>query len=871
MPQLDVIANALTHGRIQVAGQVATSMFEGNGDHIGQARDLGRLLRKLYLDFHVRGIHEFCRAHVAHFSSDISAIVLEPVKPELDLTEEWSKRLDSLADERLSNELAECIKAAEMREAEEVARALFSVADTPENLARRARYIGGILGSLVHEQKRAAGLVQRIVHSPQTFGIDSEVAQMVEAERQRSAGAAARRERPVGALNRTELTQAAVEISRSLPGRMAIQEPKPEECDGFMRTMSAIIRCCLLSYRHNRFHEATMLMVEFSPKEVSAAGAMAGVEQRLHPTLGRTARSVAARVFRELGETQRVFEPYMDFAKEQVRSRVGPYCVEALGLLRNPESVKFIVEAMADRGLDVRTEALFALGTIGDEQAEKILFDVLQEDVSGRVIEGPARREAMTVLSSLARIGRRRGAAGRSEIVARALKIIPRDDMGFTLHVLLSFFTGKVSAFQPEILDWAARTATAALWNLERPELKQGAQKSPLGYRQPLIDLLEHLAPHSMSAINETASENIKSYSGAYLALAEFYAKVPDPSSIPVLKQMFFNTFLHEAPRNRSAYQKETVFDPATEEHSELKKDRVLAALIYAVDKIGGEDAQDLLADLFDQMQSGHLPRPGKETADILMDAHMRSAKRRGVSAFPSKPETAAEVRGPEADVIPSITEEDERLISELTAGYLFAGKRREKKVAAMAALAHRKILAAVPAIIDHLSDKDNIIASAAITALVDFGSGAMPVPLLRGFHDELINALARGENVTRVKLVEVLTKLKPRKSPLKDRLERLRMERPRDLALNSMVAKILGDGEKPRVDATPVPRRTASPAAVTVSPGDMEKPAQKSSPDKPAKPDSHMDQLEKRRAYLLARQEWIRGGKQGKPPEPPA
>jgi hypothetical protein len=343
--------------------------------------------------------------------------------------------------------------------------------------------------------------------------------------------------------------------------------------------------------------------------------------------------------------------------------------------------------------------------------------------------------------------------------------------------------------------------------------------------------------------------------------LGEFYAKVKDASALPVLRHLLFNTFLHDDTAKRSAYKRETVFDPATEQSTDLSKDKVLGSLIHAIDSIGGEEAQDILSEIFDQIQSGRLPRPGQETANTLMDAHMRSAKRRGVSAFPALPSAEeGEDQLSHSDHVKPVTDEELELMNQLRGSYLFAGRRREKKVAAMAALAQRKLVAALPDMVQHLTDKDPMISAAAVTALMDFGSGRLAPNVLNALHGELLKALESDDHSVRLKASEVLAKLGPRKPPLKEKLEAIAGRPDARAVVKGLASRLLGSPPAmPSGGGTQTPRPGPSPLAGEKGPG--------SAAPKPSLPAT---ELEKKRAYLIARQEWIRGGKRGDPPEPP-
>jgi HEAT repeat protein len=153
-----------------------------------------------------------------------------------------------------------------------------------------------------------------------------------------------------------------------------------------------------------------------------------------------------------------------------------------------------------------------------------------------------------------------------------------------------------------------------------------------------------------------------------------------------------------------------------------------------------------------------------------------------------------------------------------------------------MVALAQRKIAGALPAIIRHLNDKDTIIQNAAVSAVLDFAAEPLPANLLGQLHAELLGTLESGDNQMRVKIAEVLMRLNPRRSPLKERLEQMASKPDLQLPVKAVLGKL--------IDARPAVKAGAGKSNV-----------------------SPTATLEKKRAYMMARQEWIRSGKRG--PEP--
>ncbi|MCX7719142.1 MAG: HEAT repeat domain-containing protein [Candidatus Sumerlaeaceae bacterium] len=860
MASVQAIEEALRHGKVEAAHRLAAEWLHPRDTQAERAAEVGRLLKALYDDFVVAPIHEFYDKVIPVLPVGSQAAVQAAVKPDIDRTQTWARRLAALANERLANQLADAVKANEMSAAEQVAAALFGSAQGAEDLAMRARQAGNILGGLIHERSRAEALLRTISRAPHKFGLDGALAADMEEEFQRAAAAAVRRERSVGATARVELTQTVVELSRALPGRMAIHEPNPEDFARFREEAGALMRAGLASVDQTALHEVTLLLVEFAPKALGGAGAMAGVEARLHSALGRTARLVSAQILQELGANRNVFTPYLAFARKNIRTRIGRYAVEVLGLFQNPEAVPFLVQCMSDKAAGVRAEAELALGAVGGDKALHTLLSALKADMSARVVEGEQRRDALNLLTALGRSARAMPADQRSRLIAQVVKIIPRDDSEFIIRILLNYFLGKLDGFDPAIIEWAAKTAVAALWKIELPELARRASSSPLGFRQPLIDLLERLMPLARRTVHEAVLENSRQYNGAYLAVAELYAKVPDPSNLEVLRQLVFNAVLHEPEQQRSAYAREMVADPAADERVELTKDKVMASLLHAVDKIGTEESEDFLSEIFQKVQSRQFPSLGGETASMIMDAHMRAAKRRGQSAF-APPGAAAPATQPVVEA--PVTEDDMRLLADLDASFFFAAKRRARRVAAMAGLAQRRIVAALPKIIAHLTDKDAIVAAAAATALLDFGGAGASAHARERLFDALLGVIVKGDNATRVKAAEVLRKLGPDKSPLRDRLEELASDPVLAAPARAIVLSLAAGPPKPKA-AEAGAGQAAKSESETVDPS-----INKYLPSKGAGANA-MSELDKKRAYMLARQEWIRGGKKGPEPKMP-
>jgi hypothetical protein len=865
LPHQIETALAQDHGPNAAAALLAAQRdTEIPGDTL---REIGEAAARQYREFHTHAVHQFLTELEKFLPTPAYQAVLAPLTADIEATRVWDRCLDEMASERLINGLVDKIKTKDMQGAEASAMALI-MGVPEESRPQRARFIGNMLGGLLAEKDRAHALVKSMSRNPLKFGLDPITVTDVEEEYARASAATATRERAQGGASRQNLTDAAVELSRQLPGRNVLHEPTEDEVHVFDRAVRAIVRSCLLSPQHDKFNEATRLLVEFSPKEVSAAGAMAGIEQRLYASLGRTARITADRVFQAIGQHPRVIHPYMEFTRQHLHERIGQYCVETLGLFRNADTVPFLRETLTDKSADARTEALFALGTIGTDAAFEELIGTLKQNTSGRVIEGEPRREAFTIISALGRMIRATPDVNRrSQLIKQIINALPKDDLEFLVRAVLNFFTGKQDGMDPAILRWGAQVAVTALWSTDRPELARAGRTQPLGFRQPLIDVLGRLAPFTMGTINETATKYAKLYSGAYLAMGEFYAKNPDPSQVPVIQQMLFNTALHDDTK-KSEYVKQTVFDATAGAQQDLTKDQVIAALAGALEKIDSDEARQAMSDMFQQVQNGQLPQPGPETAAILVKAHMAAQKASGQATMaPGGPQFASRGAGSTAaDTGPAptpVSEEDLQFIEDLKSRYLFASNRRAKKVAAMNALGNRKIAAAASVIVPHVNDSDAIIASAAQMALQDMTQQPVARQTQETVYRAIIDGIESGDNVLKVKLGEVLTKMGPTRPPLSEVLEKAAARESLPPAARAVLEKVMagpGAAGGPAHKRQPVvmdEQKLGAAAGYMPSAGGT-------------KGAEFVSDLDKKRAYMQARQDWIRGGKRGPEPKPP-
>jgi HEAT repeat protein len=604
--------------------------------------------------------------------------------------------------------------------------------------------------------------------------------------------------------------------------------------------------------------------------------------------MGRTARTIASRSLEAIGANDAAFRPYLIWAKGQIekQEKSAKTAIEVLGMLHQAAAVPLLKPLLGDRKFPYRSEVIFAIGAIGDQSSYDLLARQLDEDLRGRIVDGAKRREAFSIISALGRSTRTLDVATRSAVLARIVRILPDDDTELSVRVALNFLVGNLEGMDRDLLRWGARIATVALWSADRPELARAGKNAMLGFRQPLVDLCARLVPHAGEEIRQAAMDMAKQYQpGAYLSLGELWYKVSDPDALPVLKRLIFNTVLHDessVAATRSVYTRSTVRDAATEEQVDITRDRVLASLIHAVEKCGTPEADQHLAELFEQARAGRLQGVGQETVEILMRAQQRAGK-----TFDRRPDDSAD-QDADAPIKP-LTPEDVEKLNDLKARYWLAGNKRAKKVAAFVHLGQNRVVAAIQPAVQHLTDPDPIISSAALTCLVDMVSGpGVPNALKQQHADALRTALSGRDNPLRVKAAEVLKRIGVNREPWATMVTELAQNNP-SLPLRAVLENVLSTSSalsvtlgKSRLTESAVAKAASATRNALGSDPSADPLAQLPGNRTEQKPEdgkglpgalnksAGLSALDKKREYLMARQAWIKGGKKGPEPQPP-
>jgi hypothetical protein len=852
-------------GSIEQVEQIltlSTESLEAIGDNIG------RTILALYREFVVTPVHRFYEEVAFHIEGSVAQRIQALLKPGIELTEEWLRKIDAVYRERLARELREHVRRHETDHSIQVIVDLLA----PARLQGKGGetlpiHIGNILGTMENDQPEVDRILSRLRAVQNQHGIDPALVARIEQAKTERLGTiySSRMETREVEWNRV-LISTVVELKRYLPLPNAIGSPTLDEIDKFEKVVRAILRTPFYEDRLDHFADVVVVLVEFCPKELSLAGALSGVEQRMYLTMGPKAQMVISRVFQAIGNIAVVCQEFLRFARGDDHHDYQKYAIELMGALRAPQFTGFLIEALHDKRYQkVHEEVVESLGQIGGPEATDVLVSELGRVVRARVIDPPRLRQASRIITALGNIGRSKHMTEkkRSALIERVISLIPSDELRLKILASLALFHHSPEHLSARSVDWAVETLAECFWLAdEQPHFARGSdrQRSILGYRQKIVDTLVAIGRPGLPKFLKTIEKHYMRYGGAYLAIAEVLEKTGDERAVPIIEKLLCNAFAAD-DEEIGTYQKEYYWDSTEAKRKPLTKDKIVASLVYAIDKIGGEKAEELLLRLFRQAQGGHLSPPGPETANFLLDANMRIAKRKGVSAF-APPAQEAHGKPLESEKDTKERAAEGELVETLTRKNLLVNRkqRRMQKVAALRALAERRSVGALDAMIAQLGDKDKLVRDAASSALLEFATPGTAKHTIENLINHFLAALEHADRDLRKDIELLLMRLHARCPIVRQTLEGILQSEPKG-AVRAEVSKIL----------LIIERESPSPGGPLMPPPPSEPvKSEQEKPEAPS-PQNHVERLEKKRRYLLARQEWIRGGKKGPPPKMPA
>jgi HEAT repeat protein len=821
-------------------------------------KELGIVIKDVYDHLCVVSVHAFYTTMEQHLSPAIFDGIHEILKQPVELTIYWANKMDVVYRERLARELREKIKGKDYNGAIRRIQKLFQGARTPEDTQHTIEYVGNNLGSLENDQPTVNHVLEQLLRSPDQYGFDEQTLRNLESSKTQRLQTIFRMrvENREIEWNRA-LVEATVELRGHLPRPTLISEPAPEETENFAEVIKAILRIPFYRNSVEHVYDVLILLVEFCPREISIASARSGIEPRVHATLGPRAQYVVNNVFSRICSETSFCEFFLKFTKRIQETHYLRMAIELMGAFRSEVFFDFLMECQEDKKLlPIRGEVIDALGRIGNEKATLALLTTLRDVLKGRIIDPPKMREASRVINALGHLtkSKRLNPNERNVIINQTIELIPPQELPLRLEASLTLFDYQPAALDQGALEWAAESLVQGLWMSSlQPEFAQGddRQATILGFREKIVNVLIRIGKAGLPKILEIADSNLAHYGGAYLALAEVLEKIRDERAVPLLEKMLLNAFIVDETKI-SKYRRDKYWDSAEGARREIPKDTITAALVHALNEIGGERAENFLVHVFRQIQSKHLPPPGKETASFLLEANMRISRAKGRSAFASPhDESTIAIEETPADRVVV-----ERLLKSLKSWSLFSNlETRKRKIAAIQELTQRKSLEAIEPIAQALADKDKLVQNAAMTALLDYGSPESSKTVFDTLFYILLDLLRNASKRHRDQLEDVFIRLAISNPQCLPRLHQV-IAQESNPTLRARASTILMRIERERKFV-----KAVEDSSWQVEIDDSKEPRLSMKP---------VTEVERRRQYYVERQKWVRGGKKGPPPERP-
>ncbi|MBM3335544.1 hypothetical protein FJY63_12865 [Candidatus Sumerlaeota bacterium] len=566
-------------------------------------------------------------------------------------------------------------------------------------------------------------------------------------------------------------------------------------------------------------------------------------------------------------------QSYLDFAGSVSDERLTRYVVEVMGALRSRRFLPWLCRKhTGDSRLPVRDDIIVAASNFADGESAEFILQSLAAAIRkgtrrGIIPEGSERRAVANALFALGRVVRspRMDAGGRNEILRRAITLLPESDLRLKYELAYQCFCTSAEGWDVKHLEWAATILTQGLWLADMtPDFAPGDERQTtiIGTRAPTVQALVAIGRSALPAILQACTDSNLRYGVGYVALAEMLGQIVDPRAHDLLERLLANALLHEGS-GRTKYQVEKYYDAAEGVRKELAPDQVVGAILFAIERIGGPQADLILVRAYNLIRTPGAASPGTETDAVLERARARLTRE---GSWNELVRQASERRLETASVQdePAQRQQAAKALKVLQTRFFPFGGRRERKIAAIQALAGQLNLQAIPLIIAHLEESDAMVRAAAETALGEYALQAGNETIMRALTYALLDGLGSRNASVREAVRGALKRMGPGREPLKSKLISLSRDAT-DAIVRTEAAQVLR--EATRTDALESPEATSPDMEEET--GEISQSGRADSGASPAKSDKATE-LQLKREYILARQAWIRGGKRGEPPKPP-
>lgn len=805
------------------------------------AEAMHQVLDGLYARFVVRPVHECVQQLEKIVSPDALDVIVGDLKPKMDRSRHWFAELRLVRQERLLREIRAAVTKNQLDDAGRLARVFLREGRNAQEKQQMARQLIGALAGLIRDQKRSAQVVQSLMGDQEAGPFEFNLMQAFsDAAQKESRGALKESEREwTQALNST-----TVAMFEFLPQKNAVGEPSDEELDRFCGEIEALLRAGLGRGQLNDLIDALRVMTEFAPTDPSSLPSLVGVEPRAFLGLGAKAKLTAVRGLERVGQNDRLRALVQELSRSEANRRRISTLAGAMGGLRHPDFAPWLQQALQAAETGTREEEIVidAMGRIGSPEGIDRIIQLLEEIMGGRTklgklktIEPKEVRRARMLLTALGRIGRTRGfdPGRRMQLVRRVIEIVSERDPEVSLVAADQMFSLRLEELDREVKLWGVRQALGSMFGKDRGFNLQAAGSSPLGFRQPMANLLIRMGKDMLPDILEQARPSAATYGGGLQAFGEVMARIGDERAVPVLEMMTRAALAHSDEDSQGSILQEMIGDPASGSTRPLTRDDVLHSLIFAIDKIGGEPGKVVLLQIADQVQSGQFAAPGAEISSILAGAKREAGTLGKMESAPA----------PEGE--PVSDAEFEEALSAARPGLL---KKPAKRIPGIAQLGRARRPEGLKVLLECLGDKDSLVFHAAETALIQCVSPPPPPENYERFLLSLFEDPKLIKGVTLDRMIELIARHFPKREPY-DEIFRRGVGRyvPDEVAAHRLKGCML-----------------RGPAAAEANGGEKGDGAERSAYE------SRMSEMEKKREYLEKRRAWIAAGKQGPPPEAP-
>ncbi len=768
--------------------------------------------------------------------------------------EKWENKLWDVHMERMARELRDNIRVNNLVAGAENVHRLMVIVEQNKRMGR-ASYIGTVMGTVINHPKEADNLLKFLAKKPSNYDLTPEyIGKMSEAYRDQ-------RDKVLNAKSefseqewRRQLVTVSLEIQDTMPPKESMESPTESHLRDVGDVFRSLFRVPILNENLDLFYDATLLAVEFLPKEHTAAAQMAGIEKRLYTNLGHTAVKTVNQVYAELGQNKFFVTLYCGWGKlVKGTDHIHPV-IEFMGALKSPEVLKFLKEIQGRSKITGKATASHdakmaaALSAVGDEESIETLKSQLKTLTDGR-LDATGMKKVEKLLEALGNALRSPNVSSgdrksHTEFIQRH---VPEDQTRLAMVAAVKTMAFRVEQLTPQQRQWAVRALVKSLWMADQSTAMhkgENGQYAHLGFRAPIVEALKRFGKSEMETIVHTMEPFAMRYNGAFMAAGELFQQLDDEKALPILEKMLLNTIHHDSA-NENLYQKESIWDPATEQRIELTPEKILSTLVYAIGSIGSQEAKKILFRYQNMVKAGRVPPPDVESAkymdQLIGDFAVIGASKDHMKKILEEEDLPA----------PYDPSEVKALLKQLTKSYFLSSKekKRIKKIQALTRLGQITAEDALPTLFSALREKDVMVQSALITCLAQYGDVEKPEKLRDALILQAIESIEGKDPKVRDGAVKVLHEIAPLSDDWKIKIMKFGQSAETEDIRNAF---------RRSLQSAKQPARSSSDTVKVMAEGET------------AEMPDNIKKLELKRQYMEARHAWVQGGKRGDPPPKP-